>query len=75
MDRGEISNTDSLLLKFLGLALLAATMPLTEKRVQGLLGVWNWAFRPLPGFSLLAHTVGTVFWSRRCGHPGMLHMV
>jgi hypothetical protein len=49
-----ISNTDSAMTRALAITLLGSVLPMSEKRLDILLGVLNWAFRPLPGLSLFS---------------------
>ena len=64
---GRIVNKDGLKLRLVGLALMASVSKLTPKRVESLLGVLNWAFRPLPGYSWFALSWYGFLYSGRVG--------
>ena len=50
----RVSNTESAMTRAIAITLMGSVLPMTEKRLDILLGVMNWAYRPLPGLSLFS---------------------
>jgi hypothetical protein len=65
--KGQIVNKQGLQLRLIGLSLMASVSKLNHKRVESLLGVLNWAYRPLPGYSLFAWSWYAFLYAGRVG--------
>jgi len=61
---GKIENTQKTLLRLLGMGLLSMLLPVNTKKLDTLLGVTNWAFRPLPGYILFTGPWYSWRWSK-----------
>lgn len=72
LKRRTISNLKKTELKVLTMAVGACLLPMSPKRLDAVLGIWNWAFRPTPGFALFSHHWYSWRWNsqRFKGHAG-----